>query len=363
MKILLVGKGHMGQFLRDEFKVPPELFWTDDLEKLTTAKLEEIKPDAVINTAAKTDLPWVESNKDEAFRCNVIAPLNLYRAIKRMNGARIPLIHFSSGCIWDGPYDVDGKPFKPDSPPTPACWYSWTKAMCDSMMLQEAMGPLQILRPRQVYSSSSSPRNTLVKLNGYQKLLDMPNSMTSLATIAKTIRAILDTQVKFFVRVMNVYDVGYSTPYQVGMKLAAAGCRHAPKRVEKAELDGWHKPKRVDAVIEDKFFEGLVLPPPVDAELDRNIKIFAAEFKKNRVVPFKDGGPQAVAWQEYNCEKCKKGHVFLKKFPFPCQIEDALFITANSTEDVSEDVAKRMGYFGNENNPEAWRCSEFESIE
>ena len=34
-----------------------------------------------------------------------------------------------------------------------------------------------------------------------------------------------------------------------------AGCRPPPQKLSKADLDSWHKPKRVDAVIEDKFFE------------------------------------------------------------------------------------------------------------
>ncbi len=54
-----------------------------------------------------------------------------------------------------------------------------------------------------------------------------------------------------------------------------AGCREAPEKLEKSEMDSWHKPKRVDAVIEDKFFEDLIKPPAVQNELKRNIALYS----------------------------------------------------------------------------------------
>src|SRR5205823_4133626 len=97
-------------------------------------------------------------------------------------------LHFSSGCIWDGPYDDNGKPFTPLHPARPAAYYSWTKAACDALLLGEDPENVAILRPRQVYSSLRSPRNTISKLNSYPKLVDTPNSMSSMDIIVKTVR-------------------------------------------------------------------------------------------------------------------------------------------------------------------------------
>jgi dTDP-4-dehydrorhamnose reductase len=280
-KVLLIGKGHLGSFLADLWKVPAELHWTREMMDLDAATLKRLAPEVVINTAGKTDLRWCEDNAGECFRCNVIGPVTVYRAIKQAFGTAVPYIHLSSGCVWDGPYRPDGKPFQPCDPATPACFYSWTKASCDALLMDEIVAPLLILRPRQVYSPLASPRNTLTKLNGYPKLLDTPNSMTSAATIARTIEIALSTkEAGVWNRILNVYERGHSTPFEVGTFLAQAGLRQPPEKLTKSALDTWHKPKRVDAVIEDAFFEKLVNPPTVQEELKRNIALYAKALGK-----------------------------------------------------------------------------------
>jgi dTDP-4-dehydrorhamnose reductase len=275
-RILLIGKGHLGGFLQDFWKIPAEFHWTREMALLDAAALERLRPDAVVNVAGKTDLRWCEDNAAECFRCNTSAPLGVYRAVKTAFKGQVPYIHLSSGCVWDGPYRPDGKPFQPYDPPTPACFYSWTKSACDALMRAEMTSPLLILRPRQVYSPLASPRNTLTKLVGYPKLLDTHNSMTSAETIAKTIEAALAPgESRCWGRILNVYERGHTSPFEVGVFLSEAGCRKSPERLTKSDLDSWHKPKRVDAVIEDKFFEELVKPPSVQDELKRNIALYA----------------------------------------------------------------------------------------
>jgi dTDP-4-dehydrorhamnose reductase len=253
------------------WEVPEELHWKTEVEDLSIDKLRELQPDIIINTAGKTDLTWCENNPHETFRCNIIAPINLYRKCKELIK---PYVHMSSGCVWDGPFRKDGKPFTPYDPVTPACYYSWTKALCDTLLLSERNALLFILRPRQVYSPVKSPRNTLSKLNSYKDLLDTPNSMTSADTIIKTVDTLIRSQYNGKV-IMNVYDKGYSTPYAVANLLHEAGLREKPGLLEKSSLDKWHKPKRVDAVICDYNFENLVQPPDVVSELKRVIGEYA----------------------------------------------------------------------------------------
>ena len=280
-KVLLIGKGHLGSYLAELWKLPKDLHWTTEMERLDVATLKKLAPEAVINTAGKTDLRWCEDNAAECFRCNVSAPIKVYRAVRAAFAGKVPYIHLSSGCVWDGPYRADGKAFQPYDPPTPACFYSWTKSSCDALMLMEAHSPLLLLRPRQVYSPLAAPRNTLTKLNSYPKLLDTPNSMTSADTIARTIEIALNgSEPKVWKRIMNVYERGYSSPFEVGTILANAGCRKPPEKLTKSDLDTWHKPKRVDAVIEDKFFEELVKPPTVQDELKRNIELYARALSR-----------------------------------------------------------------------------------
>lgn len=264
-KVIVVGQGQVGTALVGRLLQDFPVFWWDsDLEDLAL-HVTNLNPLAVVNAAGKTDLTWCEENPREAFRCNVEAPLKLLRGTQN---ARVPFIHLSSGCVWDGPY-IRGLGFKPEDRPTPASYYSWTKAACDSMMMQEARVGLNILRPRQVFSGVWTPRNTLVKLLKYDRLIATPNSMTSVKTICDTVHALIRNP--GWNRIWNVYDRGIITPHRVGEMLAEAGLREAPEVLEKADLDSWHKPRRVDTVLHDRWFEHVINPPNVTDALKEAI--------------------------------------------------------------------------------------------
>src|SRR5436190_9143818 len=141
-KVLLIGKGHLGSYLANHWRIPADLHWTREMSDLNAGTLRRLQPDAIVNTAGKTDLRWCEDNAAECFRCNVSAPISVYRAIKSAFNNKVPYIHLSSGCVWDGPYREDGKAFEPNDPATPACFYSWTKAACDALLMAEASAPM-----------------------------------------------------------------------------------------------------------------------------------------------------------------------------------------------------------------------------
>lgn len=276
MKTLLIGRGHLGTFLKSRLNVPDNMHYTGELADVVVPPCT----DMVVNTAGKTSLEWCEANPAEAFRCNVIAPLIAFRVFKAVCLQKYSMfVHISSGCVWDGPFPRIGLGFTPNDPVVPACFYSWTKACCDALLLRESAGwNLAILRPRQVYSPIDSPRNTLTKLLRYPKLIDTANSMTSAETIARTIERLIEypAHVKGG-RIVNVYDIGTTTPYDVGCMLSDAGLRFKPEKISKNTLDETLKPRRVDTVLEDMWFEDLVKPPSIVGELRRVIK----EFKEN----------------------------------------------------------------------------------
>ena len=169
MNALVIGAGHLGTFLAKRLKV--ERHWDGRIDAISQEILDEFE--MVINTAGKTSLEWCEKNPAEAFDCNVIQPLHLFRKIRDQI-----FVQFSSGCIWDGPWNDNGNPFFPGSLATPACFYSWTKVSLEALLEREqGRKRLAILRPRQVYSPLPSARNTLTKLRTYKKLIDTPNSM------------------------------------------------------------------------------------------------------------------------------------------------------------------------------------------
>ncbi len=278
-KILLIGRGQIGAALARDLADFDVHIWPHDIDDLTQDALESIAPDAVVNVAGKTDLAWCEANAREAIRSNLEAPVRLYERMLSLKpsasgrglGEGIRFIHFSSGCVWDGPYTTDGKPFTPDSPPTPACLYSWTKAAADAMLLGLNSERIAILRPRQVYSGNEHLRNSLVKLLRYPKLIDTPNSVSSIDVIEKTVRHVLTERNKWS-GIWNIYDRGVTTPLAIGELLWKAGLREQPFRISKEELDAFHKPKRVDTVLFDDRFETAIHPEDVQLQLAQAIE-------------------------------------------------------------------------------------------
>src|SRR5436309_15590919 len=119
MKIIIIGRGQVGTALSEALSDHKIYQWTQDIDELSSEDIIRIAPDAIINAAGKTDLKWCEENARETFRCNVEAPVSLYQRISALNKRSttpIRFLHFSSGCIWDGPYDEEGKPFTPMHP-------------------------------------------------------------------------------------------------------------------------------------------------------------------------------------------------------------------------------------------------------
>lgn len=273
MNIILIGNGQIGSALLDALSEHNILHWKKDIAELTEADIIAHKTQAVICAAGKTDLAWCEANPRETFRSNIEAPVELYQTIHALNNELVEPIrylHFSSGCVWDGPYNEKGEPFTPEHPPTPAALYSWTKAACDELLLREDRNNVAILRPRQVYSPQNSPRNTLIKLLKYPQLVTTDQSLSSIDVIIKTVRYLLTAGLNWS-GIWNIYDKGITTPFAIGAMMAELGMREVPTALEKTDLDAFHKPRRVDTVLYDERFERLIEPDEVIPTLKRTL--------------------------------------------------------------------------------------------
>jgi dTDP-4-dehydrorhamnose reductase len=263
VNILVVGRGQLGTYLYNRFSANPLIQggrvqqWWADISHL--AREHASKFDYIINAAGKTDLKWCEENAREAFRSNVECPQHLAQL-------GVPLIHLSSGCVWDGPFENGTHGFTPYSRPTPASYYAWTKAACDALLISNLPRTTHILRPRQVFTDQPSPRNTLMKFLQYDALIDTPNSMTSAESIWRAVEYLISHPTETG-RIWNIADLGITTPYEVGVLLAQAGLRELPTILAKDQLDRWHKPKRVDTVLSDPLAESLFKPQRIETSL------------------------------------------------------------------------------------------------
>eukprot|EP00891_Asterochloris_glomerata_P006703 jgi/Astpho2/6703/Aster-05055 len=147
------------------------------------ADIERVKPTHILNAAGLTGRPnvdWCEDHKLEVIRVNVLGMLNLADICLEK---KIHLTTYATGCIFH--YDKDfpqgsGKGFtEEDEPNFTGSYYSKTKAMVEGL-LKEYPNVL-VLRVRMpIVADLTYARNFITKIIKYDKVIDIPNSMTVL---------------------------------------------------------------------------------------------------------------------------------------------------------------------------------------
>jgi dTDP-4-dehydrorhamnose reductase len=147
------------------------------------ADIRRVKPTHVLNAAGVTGRPnvdWCESNREETIRTNVIGVLNLVD-VCRSSG--IHVTNFATGCIYsyDDAHAVgSGKGFtETDAPNFDGSYYSRTKGMVESL-LQEYDNLLQLRLRMPISCDLANGRSFVKKIVNYEKVVDIPNSMTVL---------------------------------------------------------------------------------------------------------------------------------------------------------------------------------------
>ncbi|KAG9456046.1 hypothetical protein H6P81_000554 [Aristolochia fimbriata] len=145
--------------------------------------LRRVRPTHVFNAAGITGRPnvdWCESHKVETIRVNVAGTLTLADVCKE---AGLLVINFATGCIFE--YDEkhpegSGIGFKEeDKPNFTGSFYSRTKAMVEELLREyDNVCTLRVRMP--ISSDLSNPRNFITKISRYNKVVNIPNSMTVL---------------------------------------------------------------------------------------------------------------------------------------------------------------------------------------
>ncbi len=211
LTILLLGStGYLGSHVKARFPdaLTPRVDITD--RAAVAAALESLKPDVVINCAGKTGRPnvdWCEDHKFETLSVNVTGALVL---LQECAARHIRLVHYGSGCIYAG--DNQGRGWKEDDPPNfYGSFYSRTKAWSDQM-LREFPDDVLNLRLRMPFDGSDHPRNLIMKLSQYRRVLDEPNSITS---IPELINVTAELLARGITGTFNVVNPGPISPYRI----------------------------------------------------------------------------------------------------------------------------------------------------
>ncbi|KAK3042442.1 hypothetical protein RJ639_000166 [Escallonia herrerae] len=147
------------------------------------ADIRSVQPTHVFNAAGVTGRPnvdWCESHKPETIRTNVVGTLTLADVCRDQG---ILMMNYATGCIfeYDATHPADsGIGFKEqDSPNFTGSFYSKTKTMVEELLKE--YDNVCVLRVRMPISSDlSNPRNFITKITRYDKVVNIPNSMTVL---------------------------------------------------------------------------------------------------------------------------------------------------------------------------------------
>lgn len=182
MKILVLGKGYLGAKILDYFV-------SDYLDKRIEDMVKEDFDgyDVVINTIAKTNVDWCETND-----CHEVNTVQASRIANLVDGK---YVFISTGCIF----------------PVPMCEYSWSKYFAELRIVGSKVDHL-ILRPRLLISFDANPRNTITKILKYPVLSTAQESMTIIEDFLLALRKLL---VEDAVGIYNVVNEGTISPSEI----------------------------------------------------------------------------------------------------------------------------------------------------
>ncbi len=251
MKILIFGNGQFAALYSEYLPTKGHAVVTAtgvDIRNLAAVKsaVSEHAPNAIINTAAKTNLDWCEQNRLEAFDTNVLGADTIGQAVQE---AGLYLLHISTGCIQTSKAETEAH--SEQDPPTPTSFYSWTKYWADQMLQSRTSRfglKVLILRPRQPVSGKASNRNALVKMLTFNKFIDTPNSITVLEDFIEVSEQLLARGVT---GLFNVANPGVTSPYKIAHLLKEYVKPDLEvNKISKEELNRMTLAERIDSVLD-----------------------------------------------------------------------------------------------------------------
>lgn len=262
MRMVIFGAaGFLGKRFTDRYPeaVTPKVDIADP--RAVAECLDSEKPDVVINCAGKTGRPnvdWCEDHKEETIHSNVTGPLVLLEACAKRN---IYWVHLSSGCIYEG--DNGGRGFaEQDAPNFAGSFYSRTKSWSDQILKEF---PVLQLRIRMPFDGSPDPRNLLMKLRGYSRVLDVQNSITHLPDAVDAAVQLIEKRVT---GTFNIVNPGTMSPFDAMARYQEiVDPSHTFEKLTLNDLPSVTKAARSNCVLSGAKLEqhGIKMPPVKEA--------------------------------------------------------------------------------------------------
>lgn len=202
MKILIIGKGYVGQRCAEAWS---EAGLADKRIKTKEDVLEMInahQPDVVLNAAGvrgKPNVDWCEDHPLETILGNTKLPILIAEACQEKN---IYLLHIGSGCIFYGDSPHEDKKWRESDMGNPTeVIYSRTKWAADLVL--STLPNVGIGRIRMPIDYIPSPNNMIDKLASFQKVVDVENSVTIIDDMVAVFYQLLEKKAAGIFHVTN----------------------------------------------------------------------------------------------------------------------------------------------------------------
>lgn len=197
MRILITGaSGMLGHDLQRTLKNHELILYNSknlDItnKNLVSEKINEMKPDILINSAAYTNVDDCETNYEEAHKVNALGPKNLATVCKDL---KIPLVHISTDYVFDG---KKTEPLKENDNLGPQTAYGKTK-LEGEQFIQKILDEYFIIRTAWLYGCEGNNFvKTMLNLSKSHNEINVVNDQIGSPTftydLAKGISEIIKT--------------------------------------------------------------------------------------------------------------------------------------------------------------------------
>lgn len=197
MRILITGaSGMLGHDLQRTLKNHELILYNSknlDItnKNLVSEKINEMKPDILINSAAYTNVDDCETNYEEAHKVNALGPKNLATVCKDL---KIPLVHISTDYVFDG---KKTEPLKENDNLGPQTAYGKTK-LEGEQFIQKILDEYFIIRTAWLYGCDGNNFvKTMLNLSKSHNEINVVNDQIGSPTftydLAKGISEIIKT--------------------------------------------------------------------------------------------------------------------------------------------------------------------------
>lgn len=179
------------------------------------ADIDRVRPTRVLNAAGVTGRPnvdWCESNRPACVRGNVVGTLNVADACRERG---LHLTYFGTGCIYEYDDDhvigCDGVGFTEADPPNfTRSYYSHCKAIAEDLLAAYGDNVLTLRVRMPIVADLTHPRNFITKILRYEKVVDVPNSMTVLEELLPMAVAMSERRVTGVMNFVNPGTVSHN---------------------------------------------------------------------------------------------------------------------------------------------------------